>query len=134
MFDRPQDPDATIALAEEHPTVGKRQVETGRFWVRAVTDNETVNGDASLFDHGISIKHVPVGREVTETPAIRQDGETTIIPVLEDVLVVAKRLVPIGETNIRLTIRQTNVTEPVIVRRQRTEIVRTAAGDISTEE
>lgn len=133
MSDAPKDPDATIALAEEHLSVGKRQVETGRVRVRVVTDEETVSAQASLFDHGVDIKHVPVGRVVTEVPQVRQDGETTIIPVLEEILVVEKRLVLIEEVHIRRTTSQTDAEQPVTVRRQRAEILRTAS-DRSKEE
>jgi stress response protein YsnF len=101
--------------------------------VRVVTDHETVTARASLFDHGVDIKHVPIGREVTEVPPVRQDGETTIVPVLEEVLVVEKRLVLIEEIHIRRTTSQTDLEQPVTVRRQRAEIVRTAASDGSKE-
>lgn len=40
------------------------------------------------------VRHVPVGRVVApdEAPATRQEGDTTIIPVLEEVLVLEKRV------------------------------------------
>jgi uncharacterized protein (TIGR02271 family) len=134
MSDAAKGPDATIALAEERLSVGTRQVETGRVRVRVVTDEETVTAEATLFDHGVDIKHVPVGRVVTEVPQVRQDGETTVIPVLEEILVVEKRLVLIEEIHIRRTTSQTDVEQPVTVRRQRAEILRTAASDKSKEE
>lgn len=134
MSDAAKGPDATIALAEERLSVGTRQVETGRVRVRVVTDEETVTAAAALFDHGVDIKHVPVGRVVTEVPQVRQDGETTVIPVLEEILVVEKRLVLIEEIHIRRTTSQTDVEQPVTVRRQRAEILRTAASDRSKEE
>ncbi|HYZ24888.1 MAG TPA: DUF2382 domain-containing protein [Rhodopila sp.] len=134
MADPQEDPDATVSLAEERLTVSKRQVETGRVRVRVVTDRETITARASLFDHGVEVKHVPIGREVTEVPPVRQEGETTIIPVLEEVLVVEKRLVLIEEVHVRRTVSQTDVQHPVTVQRQRAEIVRTAASDKSREE
>ena len=133
MSDMQKDPDATMALVEEHLTVERRQVETGHVRVRLATDSETVDAGASLFDHGVDIKHVPIGREVSKVPAIRQDGETTIIPVLEEILVVEKRLVLIEEIHVRQTTKQTDVKQPINVRRQRAEIVRTVASD-KTEE
>ncbi|OYV41915.1 MAG: hypothetical protein B7Z80_00055 [Rhodospirillales bacterium 20-64-7] len=122
-----KDPDVTIPLAEEHLTVGKRQVETGRVRVRVVTDSDTVHAKASLFDQAVDVKHVPVGREVTEIPAIRQEGDLTIIPVLEEVLVVEKRLVLVEEVHVRRVVSETQVEQPVTVRRQRAEVIRSPA-------
>ena len=135
MSDIHKDPDATISLVEEHLTVGKRQVETGRVRVRVLTDTETVNANASLFDQAVEGKRVPIGREVTEVPDIRQEGDSTIIPVLEEVLVVEKRLVLIEEVHVRQVITQTDVEHPMTLRRQRAEVVRTpTATDRATEE
>ncbi|HEX2940600.1 MAG TPA: YsnF/AvaK domain-containing protein [Rhodopila sp.] len=127
MSDTPDDADVTIPLAEERLTVGKRQVETGRVRVRVVTDSDTVNAKASLFDQAVDVKRVPIGREVTEVPQVRQEGDLTVIPVLEEVLVVEKRLVLVEEVHVRRVVTQTDMEHPVTVRRQRAEIVRTRA-------
>jgi stress response protein YsnF len=128
MSEPHKDPDATIALVEEHLTVQKRRVVGDRVKVRVLTDTETVNAKASLFDQAVDVKRVPVGREVTEVPPIRQEGDTTIVPVLEEIVVVEKRLVLIEEVHIRQVVTQVDVEQPVSVRRQRAEIVRTAAA------
>jgi len=57
---------------------------------------------------------------VVETaPEIRTEGDVTIVPVLEEVLVVEKRLVLKEELHIRRRIETETVEVPVILRKQR---------------
>jgi stress response protein YsnF len=44
----------------------------------------------------VAVSRVPVNRYVEVAPQIRTEGELTIIPVLEEVLVVAKETAPEG--------------------------------------
>jgi stress response protein YsnF len=124
--------DEAIPLVDEHVLVGKRRVETGRVRVRVVTDTETVNVNATVSDQNVEVKRVPIGREVTEVPTVRQENGVTIVPVLEEVLVVEKRLVLIEEVHIRQVVTQTEVSHPMAVRRQRAEVERTDAGSPET--
>jgi stress response protein YsnF len=55
---------------------------------------------------------------------VRTEGETTIIPVVEEVLVVEKRLVLKEEIHIRRLISKDDVEVPVTVRRQRAVVER----------
>jgi len=126
MGNTPPDPNTTIEQAEETLSVSKRRVETGRVRVRVRTESEEVQARASLFEQDVDIRRVPIGRDVTEIPAVRQEGDVTIYPVLEEVLVVEKRLVLTEEVHIRRVARQTEVSQPVTLRRQRADVERTA--------
>ena len=125
MGDTPPDPNTTIELAEEAISVGKRRVETGRVRVRIRTESEEIQARASLLDHDVDITRVPIGRDVTEIPAVRQEGDVTIYPVLEEVLVVEKRLVLKEEVHVRRVVTQTEVSQPMTLRRQWADIERT---------
>jgi stress response protein YsnF len=119
-------PDATIELAEETFSVSKRQIDSARVRVRVRTETDTVNPRVSLFDQHVEVQRVPIGREVTEIPQIREEGDVTIIPILEEILVVEKRLILKEEVHVRRAVSQTEVTQPVTLRRQRAEVERTA--------
>jgi uncharacterized protein (TIGR02271 family) len=135
MGDTPPDPNTMIELAEEAISVGKRRVETGRVRVRIRTESEETQASASLFDQDVNIRRVPIGRDVTEIPAVRQEGDVTIYPVLEEVLVVEKRLVLKEEVHVHRVVTQTEVSQPVTLRRQWADIERTAEdnGDPAKE-
>lgn len=76
-----------------------------------------------LRQQDVSVERVSVGRVVSEAPAIRQEGDTVIIPILEEILVVEKRLVLKEELHIR-----TDTTERL---ERRTVTLRTEQADIS---
>jgi stress response protein YsnF len=69
-----------------------------------------------------------VDRVVSEAPAVRTEGDVTIVPVLEEVLFVEKRLVLKEELHIRRTATTETVEVPVTLRRQRAVIERVDAG------
>ena len=46
----------------------------------------------TLFAEEADVRRVPVNRIVSEAPQTRQEGEVTIVPIVEEVLVVEKRL------------------------------------------
>lgn len=112
-----------LPLAEEQAHLQKRRVVTGRVRVHTEVDvlDQAVSGELTAED--VSVRRVPINRYVEETaPGIRTEGELTIIPVLEEVLVVQTKLVLKEEIHIQRTRTTKNVTESVPVRKQRAVI------------
>ena len=117
-----------IPVVEETALVYKERVVTDR-----VRLNKRVHEDQEVLDipvrtETLEVERVPVGRFVEAAPAIRQDGETTVYPVVEEVLVVEKRLRLVEE--VRVTRRQTTggVQERVALRREEIVDERDAAA------
>lgn len=113
--------DPVIALAEEQVRIDKRVVEGNRVRVSTRTETmeqvlrETLRGDA------VGVTRVPVDRVVAEgevAPQVRTEAGVTIIPVMEEVLVVEKRLVLREEIHIRHTSSGEDVEVPVTLRKQ----------------
>ena len=73
------------------------------------------------------ITRVPVGREVAEAPPVRQDGDVLVIPVLEEVAVIERRLVLREEVRIRMRSATDTVEVPVTLRRQHATVERQPA-------
>lgn len=113
-----------IPLVEEEVHLDKRQVTTGRVQIRTLVDavQETVR--ASVAEETVEVTRVPVGREIDQAPEVRTEDGVTIMPVLEEVLVVGKRLVLKEELHIRRTTRSEDVDIPIELRRQRVEVER----------
>jgi len=108
--------DQVVPLYEETASVEKRRVERGRVRVTTtVTEHEEVVRQA-LEQEDVEVVRVPVDREVDVRPEIRQDGDTTIIPLVEEVLVVERRLVLREEIHIRKTTRTIETEQPVTLR------------------
>ena len=67
---------------------------------------------------------MPVDREVEAAPEIRTDGDVTIIPVVEERIIVAKQLVLKEEIHIRRRRSVETVQIPVSLRRQQGVVTR----------
>lgn len=121
-----------IALAEEKLRVGKRTVTTGRVRVRTAVEVETEIAKASLDGETVEVERVAIDRIVDEAPGIRTEGDVTVIPVMEEVLVVEKRLVLKEELHIRKRVTTEAVEIPVELRKQHAVIERIPAEDDDT--
>ena len=117
-----------IPLAEEEVHVGKRVVTTGRVRVKTIVDvaQETVR--ASLEGETVEVTRVPIDRDISQAPEVRTENGVTIVPVVEEVLVVEKRLVLKEELHIRRVTHTEDVEIPVELRRQRADVERLPAG------
>jgi len=91
----------TIRLHEEVLSVGKRTVERGRVHIRTKVLEREESVEQELETQDVEIERVPVGRPVDSIPQPRQDGDVLIVPVVEEELVVTKRLVLKEELHIR---------------------------------
>ena len=76
----------------------------------------------------VEIEHVPVGRTVDAVPPVREEGDTTIFPVMEEVVVVERRLVLKEEIRIRHLRSTERHQETVVLRTQDAVITRTEAA------
>ncbi|AWL03209.1 YsnF/AvaK domain-containing protein [Massilia oculi] len=99
MSSTPTEPSAQeplrIPVVEEQLAVGTRMVDTGRgVRIHKTVTEQTVTVDERLLRDELRIEHVPVDRLVgaDEAPGHRHEGDTLVIPVLEEVLVVERKL------------------------------------------
>ena len=113
-MDEPQT--EVIPLVQEDIVISKREVATGRVRVRTEVQWHTEHARADLFRNHVEVERVPVGREIEAVPPVREDGDMVIIPVVEEVLVVEKRLVLKEEIRLKRTRTVEQIDEPVRLR------------------
>jgi uncharacterized protein (TIGR02271 family) len=118
--------EARVPIVEEQVEIGKREVETGRVRVRTVVDEEKLNLTELLERDIVEIERVPVGREVDQAPLPFEEGDVLVIPVIEERIVVQKRLVVVEEVRIRRRHEQTRTEIPVTRRVMHAEVERSA--------
>ncbi len=118
-----------IPVIEEQLVVEKRIVETGRLVVSKTVLEEEETVDVPLLQEAFGVERVTVNRYVDVAPAVRYEGDTTIFPVMKEVLVTEKRLMLVEE--IHVTKRQTTVNDPqrVTLRREEVTIQRVDSGE-----
>src|SRR5689334_16099449 len=116
---RPKEQPPSVPVIEEELTVAKRQVAKGT--VRVEVRTETLQNEVPLTvsKDAVAVSRVPIDRPVDAPPPIRTEGDTTIVPILEEVIVVQKQLVLKEEIHVRRESRSKHVRVPVSRRRQR---------------
>jgi len=120
-----RDTDETVAipLAEERLSVSKRPVER-RVRIRTVTEDVPTGFSEDLHAERVEVQHVTVDRELTGPPEIRYEGDVMIIPVIEERLIVEKRLFVVEEVHVRRIEGVERVEQPVTLKRQRVVVDR----------
>lgn len=94
-----------LTLLAEELSVGKEAVETGRVRVSKETHTREVAVDEDLLRESAEIETVPIGRQISEMPSVRHEGETIVVPIVEEVLHTERRL--ILKEEVRITRRKT---------------------------
>ena len=85
--------DVVIPVIEEEVAAGTRAVKTGSVRVDKHVEKRIRKIAAPLLHEDVEVRHVPVNRVVTEEPKVRKKGDTVIVPVVEEEIIVTKRLV-----------------------------------------
>jgi uncharacterized protein (TIGR02271 family) len=116
--------ETAIPIVEEKATVGKEAVETGRVRVRTFVDEHLERIAQDLERDDVTIERVPIDQEVTAVPQVREEGDVLIVPLVEEVIVVEKRLVVREELRIHRNRKRERVEEAVRLRRMRAEVDR----------
>jgi uncharacterized protein (TIGR02271 family) len=121
-----------VPVVAEELTVEKRQVTRGtvRIHTRVETREEVV--DEPLQREEVAVERVPVNALVEgEAPMPHDENEVFVIPILEEVLVVQKRL--FLKEEVRVTRRRTTMRKPqqVTLRREVVEVERLAPSEPS---
>ena len=114
-----------IPVLRETIRVEKREFKSGRVVIHKTVSERDETVEVSLHQQDLSVERVPVGRVVSEAPATRQEGDTLIVPILEEVVVVEKRLFLKEELHIRKQSSERVVHETVRLRSEHVEIKQT---------
>ena len=123
-----------IPVLRETVRITKREVETGRVVVHKTVTERDEAVEMLLKRTDVSVERIPVNRVVTEAPASRQDGDTQIIPILEEVLVVEKRLILREELHIRKDNSERTAHETVRLRSEEVRIEQTHGDQARTDQ
>ena len=116
------DADVCIPLVAEQAHVTKTAVVTDRLRVStSILERPFVVED--MVEHGsLAVERLAVDREVSEAPAPRQDGDTLTLSVVEERLIVEKRLFVIEEVRITRSAAVEAVTIPTTLRTMRATV------------
>lgn len=115
----------TIPLIGEQISIARREVESARIRVKTITRTREEIVDETLMLEHIEIETFPIGREIPAVPPTRQEGDTTIVSIVEETVVVERRLVLKEEIHLRRVRSSRQHLETVVLREQDATVTRT---------
>ena len=121
----------TMPVFQEAIDVGVRTVDTGRgVRIRKTVGEHDQLIEETLMHDEIDVRHVPIDKIValSEAPASRYEGDTLIVPILEEILVVEKRLRIKEEIHITRNKRPQRFSETVSVKSETVSVERFNEG------
>jgi len=113
-----------IPVIEEELDVQKRVVETGKVRVTKVVHEQETLADEPLFRDEVEVERVPIDRVVDGPLPVRYEDDTMIVPIMEEVLVIEKRLILKEELHIHKRRVETHQPQQVTLRREEVRVER----------
>jgi stress response protein YsnF len=128
-----------VPLSEEQASIAKRRIVTGRVQVSRVTCEHEQLLDETLAREQVEVERTPIGKMVEVPPSVREEGDTIIIPIVEEILVVERRLLLKEEVRVRRVRSSESHRERVMLRRQEAILTRdpvepSLAGEQASDE
>ena len=117
QHDRDDQNEVVLPLSAEELNVGKRTVAE-RVVVRRETRVRDEAVEELLTNESVVVERVPIGRYVDVMPPVREEGDCTILPVVEEVAVVTRRLLLREEVRLRRVKTSRHHVETVKLREQ----------------
>jgi uncharacterized protein (TIGR02271 family) len=113
-----------IPVLAEELHVTRHAIPTGgvRVHRRVHEHEETV--DIPLRKEHVDVRRVLIEHEVDGPLPVRREGETTIIPIVEEMLVIGKKFVLKEEVHITRTVREERHQEKITLKRQESAVER----------
>jgi len=113
-----------IPIVEERATIDKKVVPTARVRIASTVEQHLEMLRDELVAQTVDVERVRIDREVEAPPEIRSEGDTLIIPVVEQRLVVQKRWFVTEELRVHRRDHSEAVEIPVELRSTRVSVER----------
>jgi uncharacterized protein (TIGR02271 family) len=127
-----QDAPTVVPVLVEELEVQKRVVETGKVRLTKVVHERETTVDEPLVREHVAISRVPMQRVVEGPIPMREEQGTTIISVVEEVLVVEKRWMLREEIHIRKRRTETHQPQPITLRSEEVQVERVPHAEADT--
>ncbi len=118
-----------VPLHAEQISIERRQAVTGRVRIQLRTETHEQVVDEPTTHERVEIERISIGRVVDAVPDVREEGDVTIIPVVEEILVVERRLVLKEEVRVRRIRTTQRHQETILLREQQASVERVGAED-----
>jgi uncharacterized protein (TIGR02271 family) len=118
------DSKVVIPVMEERLTVQASASEPDKVEIRKTVRERVEVVDQPLVTEEVEIERIAINRPIKEPISVRHEGDTLVIPLLEEVLVVEKQLILREEVRIKKLRKETYAPQEVTLREEQVEVVR----------
>lgn len=122
-LDKHQD-ERVIPVIEEQAHVEKQEVETGKVYIRKQIQEEEATVEVPLRHDRVSVERVAINQYVSDHPKVRYEGDKIIIPVVQEEVVVEKKILLVEEMHIDRQYYQENFSETISLKKEIIQVVR----------
>jgi uncharacterized protein (TIGR02271 family) len=119
-----QTKDLRIPLHVEDISISRREIKKANVEIALITGTREQLIDEELTHVRVEIERFSIDQTVEAVPPIRQEGDITIIPVVEEVVIVERRLVLKEEVRVRRVSTKEQHQETVVLRQQEAVVTR----------
>jgi uncharacterized protein (TIGR02271 family) len=116
--------ETVVPVINEELHAGVQKVKTGGVRVTKTVHERQEVLDQPLLEEEVEVRRVIVDKRIDRIPEIRQVGDTTIVPVVKEVLKVEKQLVLAEELHIKKRRTQTRSRQTVNLRSEQADVER----------
>ena len=116
-----------LQLFAEEAKVSRQTVETGRVRISTVTHTRDHVIDELLACTNVEVERIPVGKMIDAIPPVKNEADLMIIPIVEETVVVERRLLLKEELHVRRLQTTERYRETVQLRHQTAKVTRTPA-------
>lgn len=121
-----------IPVLEETARIEKRVVNSGQVSVSTRVHERDEVIETLLRNKSVEVERIRMDQPVQVVPGIREEGDMLIVPVVEEVLFVEKRLVLREEIRIRRTSTMQPTEQTVRLRREEATVTRSSPENSNT--
>lgn len=116
-----------VPVIQEEVTFDKKIVETGKVHITKRVSQREELIDVPFFREQVNVERIPINQVVDAAPQVRHEGDTMIIPVVEEQVFYQKRLVLVEELRVRKQVIEEHQPQQITLMKEEVEINRTAA-------
>lgn len=124
-----EQPEKIIPVIEEQVVISTKKVEKGSILVDKKVKTEEVSIEVALANESYNIQRIPKNEYLEKVPVTRHEGDTTIIPVVREVMV--KKLLLTEEIRITKNVQVSQEAKKINLRKEEITITRKEDGEIS---
>jgi len=114
----------SLNILQEEANIDKKIVESGKVYIHKKVQETDEEISVPVSHESVTIKKVTVNKYVDVAPLVRNEGNTTIIPVIKEVLVIEKKLLLVEEVHVIKEVIESTEEHTIPLRKEEIEVER----------